>query len=142
MREHLITPEQLNDACAKQVGAKRPLHELLVEMGFFKEEDLLKVASKIYNMPMADFEKEAVDPEVINLVPYEMAERHGAFPVRREDNALVLAVSNPQDVDAMDSIRAYVNMNGKPILCSKNCIHKAHDKYYKTEDFDVRLGQG
>jgi len=33
----LVTAEQLADARIKQVGAKKPIHELLVEMGFIKE---------------------------------------------------------------------------------------------------------
>ena len=67
INERLITAEQLSDARAKQVGAKKSLHELLVEMGFIKEEDLLKVVSKVYNMPLSDLDKELIDPSVITF---------------------------------------------------------------------------
>ena len=38
IKEGLITSEQLADARVKQVGAKKPIHELLVEMGFVSEK--------------------------------------------------------------------------------------------------------
>lgn len=134
IKEHLITSEQLNDARAKQVGAKKPLHELLVEMGFIKEEALLQIASKIYSMPLSDLGKESIDPDVVRLLPYEVAERHGIIPIRREEGYIVLAMSNPQDILAMDEVRMRTNLKPKPILCSKSDINRAVDKYYQIDD--------
>jgi type IV pilus assembly protein PilB len=116
----LVTTEQLQDARAKQVGAKKPIHELLVEMGFIKEGDLLKASSKVFNMQLCDLEKEKIDQEAVDLIPYDLAERHGVFPVRRSEGSLILAMSNPQDVIAMDEIRTQANLKVKPILCSKS----------------------
>jgi type IV pilus assembly protein PilB len=132
--EGLITAEQLSDARTKQVGAKKSLHELLVEMGFIKEEALLKAASKVYSMPLSDLGKESIDPDIVHILPYEVAERHGVFPVRREEGVIVVAMSNPQDVIAMDEIRSHTNLKAKPILCSKSDIDRAINKYYKTDD--------
>lgn len=134
IKEHLVTAEQLNDAREKQVGAKRPLHELLVSMGFVTEQDLLETASRVYHMPMSDLRKETVEQEAIGLVPYEVAERHGVFPVRREGDALILAMSNPQDVVAMDEVRIHANMRIKPVLASRSDINRAVDKYYQTDE--------
>jgi len=134
IKERLITAEQLADARAKQVGAKRPIHELLVEMGFVKEEDLLKVASRVYNMPLSKLTPEVIDPRVVGLLPYDIAECYGVFPVRREDNNLILAMSNPYDILAIDAVRIKTDLPVKPILCANNDIKKAINKYYQTDD--------
>jgi len=68
IKENLVTQEQLSDARNKQVGAKKPLHELLVEMGFIKEEDLIKVSAKVFNMPILDLNKETIDSAAIELI--------------------------------------------------------------------------
>jgi len=63
--EGLITEDQLREAKEKQAGAKRPLQELLVEMGFLEEEDLVKISSKIFGMPLLSLNTETIDPKAI-----------------------------------------------------------------------------
>lgn len=61
LRENLITEKQLKDAQDKQIGAKKPIQELLVETGFIEEEDLIKISSKVFHMPILDLGKEEID---------------------------------------------------------------------------------
>jgi hypothetical protein len=98
LKEKMISLDQLRDAKSKQIGAKVPLHDVLVDMGFVKEENVAAVASKVFNMPIVDLDQEAIDPEVATLLPYESARRYGAFPVRKEGEVLVLAMSDPRDI--------------------------------------------
>ena len=98
IKGNLITKEQIDDARDKQIGAKKPIQELLVDMGFISEENLMKVLSKTYNMPVVKLEEEERDGSVLNTLSWEKAKRYGVFPLRKEKNVLVLAMSNPQDV--------------------------------------------
>lgn len=134
IKERLITPDQLADARTKQVGAKKPIQELLVEMGFVKEEDLLKALSRIYKIPLTNLNSETIDPSAIGFVPYDISENYGVFPVRSENGILILAMSNPQDIVALDTVRMHSNMQIRPILCSKSDIDKAINKHYHTDD--------
>ncbi|HOE68413.1 MAG TPA: ATPase, T2SS/T4P/T4SS family, partial [Candidatus Omnitrophota bacterium] len=134
IRERLISSEQLADAKMKQIGAKKPVHELLVDMGFLKEEDLLQTASRVYKMPLSDLGRETIDPEALHLLTHDIARRYGVFPVRREEDALVLAMSNPQDLMAMEQVRIRAKLKVKPTLCTKSDINKAINKYYQTDD--------
>ncbi|MFC2061629.1 hypothetical protein ACFLUV_03875 [Elusimicrobiota bacterium] len=40
IKEGLLTKEQLSEARCKQIGAKRPLGELVIEMGFVWEKKM------------------------------------------------------------------------------------------------------
>ncbi|MCK9594484.1 MAG: Flp pilus assembly complex ATPase component TadA [Candidatus Omnitrophica bacterium] len=134
IREGLITAEQLNDARIKRIGAKKPLQELLVEMGFIAEEQLVSASSKIFNMPVTQLSKETIDPSAVRLVPYELAMRYGILPLRKEGDALVLAMSDPQDIMALDDIRLNTGMSVKPLLAAKSEINNHIKKYYQAED--------
>jgi len=134
IKDGLITPEQLGDARVKQIGAKKPLHELLVEMGFIKEDDLLKAVSKLYNLPICALDKEPIGPETVKLLPYEVAARHGVFPIRREGDDLMLAMSNPQDIMAIDELQLLTGLHVDPVLCSKSDIDRAINTYYQSDD--------
>ncbi len=134
IKEGLITHQQLQEAKDKQMGAKRPIQELLVEMGFVKEEDIMRVSTMLFNAPPADLNKESIDASMIKIVPYEIAKRHGVFPVRKEDDALVLAMSDPIDVIALDEVRNITNMYVKPILSTKSDISACIEKYYHSDE--------
>ena len=132
--EGLITPEQLQDAKDKQVGAKRPVQELLVEMDFIKEEDLLRVSSKVLNMPVANLQKEEIDRAILKSISYETAKRYGVFPVRKAGGFLILAMSNPQDFVALDAVSFMCGMPVKPILCARSQIAEWTEKHYESDD--------
>jgi len=134
LKEKLITFDNLQDAEVKQVGAQKPIHELLVEMGFLKEEDLLRVASKVFNLPALSLDSEKVEPEALKLIAYDKAKRYGAFPLRIQDNKLILAMSNPQDVTVIDDLSAIVGMGVTPVLAKKSDIAKCIEKYYLVDD--------
>ena len=134
IKESLITEEQLRDAKDKQLGAKRPIQDLLLEMNFVKEEDLIKIMSRVFKMPITDLGKEDIDPSAVKPISYEIAKRYGVFPVRREGNTLLLAMSDPQDIVALDDIRALVNMEIKPLLSTKSQISASIEKYYHLDE--------
>ncbi len=134
IKEELITVEQLNDAWAKHTGAKKPIQALLVEMGFIKEEDLIKVSAKVFNMPLLDLDKETIDASATALIPYELAKRYGVFPVRKERDAIILAMSDPQDIITLDDMASITKLKIKPILCTESEINKRIDKYYQIDD--------
>jgi len=134
LKEGLITEAQLEEAEIKQIGAKKPLQDLLVEMGFIKEEDLIKVLSNMFHMPIAKLDPASIDPSVIELIPYDVAKRHGIFPLRKEDNTLFLAMSDPVDVVAVDEIKAQINMEVEPLLATKSDIETCIEKYYNSHD--------
>ena len=106
LKKQLITEEQLRDAEDKKIGAKKPVQELLVEMNFLTEDDLMRCSSEVFNMPILDLDKENIDVSLIKTIPYEIAKRYGLFPLRKEKGALILAMSNPQDIMALDDMRA------------------------------------
>ncbi|MFH2202057.1 MAG: type II secretion system protein GspE, partial [Elusimicrobiota bacterium] len=109
-----ITRGQLSDAEQKRIGAKKPLQELLVEMGFVREEQLMATTSRVLGMPVADLKIETVEPEALSKIPYTAAKRHGAFPLRRENGHLVVAMSNPQDLVAVDDLTIMCGVQVRP----------------------------
>ncbi len=134
LKKGLINEEQLNDARAKRIGAKKPLQELLVEMGFIKEEDLIRVTADVFDMPILDLDKEAIDARATELISYELAKRYGVFPVRREQDTVILATSDPQDIEALDDLKIITKLNIKPVLCTESEIAKRIEQYYQIDD--------
>jgi type II secretory ATPase GspE/PulE/Tfp pilus assembly ATPase PilB-like protein len=75
----------------------------------------------------------AVDPELIQLIPRHVAERHGVVPLARDNGALVLAIANPNDVIALDEIRTLTGYPCRPIMFPQEQIREAIARYYAGE---------
>lgn len=134
IRKKLITPEQLEDARYKRIGAKKPLHEVLIDMGFIKEKDLLNVASEVFGVAASPIKAERFDPEVLSAIPYEVAKKYGVFPLRKEESALLIATGDPQNIVALDDLRSITGMGIRPILTSSSDIKDYTEKYYQADE--------
>ena len=122
MRSRLITFEQLQIALKKQTESCRPLGEILVNMNFISEETLLKALSSQYNMPYIKLSGYPINVEAINKVPMELCKRHNVLPIDINENFLVIATSNPENIIAEDDIRVVSGMWVKIVIASSSEI--------------------
>ncbi|MBU1087691.1 MAG: Flp pilus assembly complex ATPase component TadA [Candidatus Omnitrophica bacterium] len=134
VEKNLINNEQLREARQRQQGAKLPIQDVIVEMGFVSEKDMLEVLSNVFQMPIVDLKGENIDANVVNLISYDIAKRYGVFPLRNEPENVVLAMSNPQDIIALDDLKLLVNKSIQPFLASKSDIAICIEKYYHVDD--------
>lgn len=134
LEKSLITSQELKDAKDKQKGAKKPLHELLVEMGFLQERELILAASTAFNLGVVDLDKEKIDSSVQDILSYDQVKRYGVLPLRKEDSKLILAMSDPMDIQTLDDIKIITGLEVKPVLSSRESIAKYIEKYYLTDD--------
>lgn len=134
VQRKLISLEQIEDAQIKQIGAQRPIHDLLVEMGYLKEESLLGVFSELFHLPVVYLGAETIPGDVLKLLSFDQVKRYGVMPLRVEDNKLIVAMSNPQDVSAIDDLGAIVGLMVKPVLARKSDIADCIEKHYLLDD--------
>lgn len=72
-----------------------------------------------------------IDPEIIQIVPRHIARRYKVVPVRKaRDGALMIALSDPTDIETLDSLQYVLKMNVVGIVATKEDIEKAFEKYY------------
>ena len=132
LKENLITRDQLNDARDKQRGAKKPVQNLLVEMGYLSEEDLLNVSSRVFNIPRLNVDE--INPKLAELVSYDAAMRLGVVPVSKVDDTLNIAMSDPLDIMAIDEIKILTGLHVKPLLATKSKINELIETFYHSDD--------
>ncbi len=133
IQESLITRDQAQDVRDKQAGAKRPLTELLVEMGFVTEEVLTTVLVKRFQLPRY-VPNSKPDRSFLKLISPELAKKYGVFPVDQNNNELTLAMSDPSDIMAIDDICAITGLTVKVILATRAEISKLLTEDYQIDD--------
>ncbi|MDI6792612.1 MAG: ATPase, T2SS/T4P/T4SS family [bacterium] len=133
----MITEEQLKQALEKQKGSGKRLGRILMSLGWINEEMLLDFLSSQLGIPRINLiEIDQLDPNAIKLIPEFIVRRHTLIPIKRTLKEVVIAMSDPLDILAIDDIRVMIgDLEVKPAIAPETQIVEAIDKYYGREAF-------
>jgi hypothetical protein len=127
----LITPGQLQSAITHQKIAKGRLGSNLVALGFISEEILMDFLAQQTGTPRVDIRSVTPPMQLLRLIPQRMAEQFTMLPVSfKEPKSLVLAMSDPLDLNALDSARFASGMNVEPVVASHSALRQMIPQLY------------
>ncbi|GAM11513.1 type IV pilus assembly protein TapB [Geobacter sp. OR-1] len=132
VRNNLITREQLMAALEeqKQAGSQVRLGTILIRSNIITEEDLVSFLSKQYGVPSINLSEVEIDPAVIKTVPVDVAQKYQVVPVNRAGGTLIVAMSDPSNIFAVDDIRFMTGFSIEVVVAPESAIKSAIDKYY------------
>jgi hypothetical protein len=130
----LIDDFQLQTALSHQRNWGGKIGSVLIEMEFITEEGLARaIAEKLHTPYISLFEPE-IPEAVFKLIKPDIAKKYQVMPVRRDKGELILAMSDPLDIEALDAIRFITGLNIKASLALESEIRDAIKKYYDHEE--------
>jgi len=132
VREKLITPMQLRRAMEDQRGSGGRLGHALTKMGYLDENALTAFLAKQYGVPSINLSDFEIDPEVLKLIPKEVAQRHQVIPINRSGNTLMVAMADPSNIYAIDDLKFVTNYNIDVVVASETAIAESLEKYYTS----------
>jgi type IV pilus assembly protein PilB len=102
----IITREQLQDALDQQAqrGHKKLVGEVLVELKFVTEEQVMEVLAEGYGLPFVTHTAKIADPKVVELLPRDFLEEHNVLPLFLVRGVLTVAVSEPANLFLIEEI--------------------------------------
>ncbi|HEY4486028.1 MAG TPA: type IV-A pilus assembly ATPase PilB [Nitrospiria bacterium] len=128
----MITDEQLHQALAVQKREGGRLGSTLVKLSLIEEEKLLKFLGQQYGIPAVDLAKLQIDPEIPKLVPGDVVAKYSVIPVKRSGSVLSVAMVDPTDIQAIDTIRLVTGYQIEPMVASEGAIMAAIARFYDT----------
>lgn len=142
----LLTRGQVDEARIK-AGAGSVLKEL-VQDGLLSQEDITRTLAAQNGMEFIDLSTVAPSPDVLETMNMESAKRYRAVPVAFRDDTLVVAISDPMDMETADSLSFVLNRDVEYVCATPDSILKAINEFYGTaegsgegED-EMYLGEG
>jgi type IV pilus assembly protein PilB len=141
----LVTRSQIDNARARLNGSPDVV-SVLVREGVISETDVSRTLAAQAHMDWVDLSERQIPQDVISQIRPEDARRFKVVPVDVTDNSLVVAVSDPLDIETMDSLSFLLQREIELVCSSPEKIREALIKYYGTADeaSDIiagRLGQ-
>jgi type IV pilus assembly protein PilB len=141
MQAGAIDQLQLGAALGDQRKFGRPLGLTLVGMGFIDEETLIRTLARQLKLPIAWLRGKQIEREVIELVPSELALKHHCLPLLVTEDAgrkvLHLAMQDPRDLDALDTVGFHVGHTIKPVLAAPTELAESLRLHYEPGDQGV-----
>lgn len=106
----------------KSLQGKKRLGEILVERCFIEERRLLETLAYQLGYPLIELSFITFDRSLLSAIPLYVCRDHKFVPVRREGDAIVLAISDPLDQNAQDVARSILGQNLKIAIASGESI--------------------
>src|SRR5438132_2337518 len=110
------------------------LVDALIKGGKVTQMDVTKALASQFGMDTINLAEYRVPDDVIALVPRHIARRYKIVPIYKHDNTLTVAISDPLDVDTVDSLRYILKVNVEPVVASKADIEASLSRYYGSGD--------
>ena len=108
----------------------KPLQDVLVERGFVREQELLKVLAEQHGLEFVDLKKVNVDAAAVKAVSAKLASYYRIMPVKMVSGVLTMAVSSPLDMSAVEDIQTNLGYHVERVLACRGEILEALRKYY------------
>jgi type IV pilus assembly protein PilB len=134
VKENLLSAEQLTKAREEAASKGQRLGAQITSLGFLEEEELTEFVAKQYGVPSINLDDFDIDPEVVQLIPQEVAQKHNVVPVNRAGSTLILATADPSNIFALDDIKFLTGYNIQPVVASEEAIRRAIEGQYEQED--------
>jgi general secretion pathway protein E/type IV pilus assembly protein PilB len=103
---------------AQAAAPGKPVHEVLLEKGFVKEEHVLAALAEEFGMDLVDLTNVTVEPETLQAMPLKLVHRRSLMPLSRQNGTLVVATGDPYDVYALDELQTLTGLHVQSVLAS------------------------
>ena len=130
VRENLISVQQLRKAQEEQQKTGTRIGTALIKVGAIEESKLTDFLSKQYGVPAINLKEFDIEPDIIKLVPKDVAEKHLVLPVNRAGSSLIVAMCDPSNIYAVDDLKFLTGYNIEAVVSSEPAIREAIEKYY------------
>ena len=126
----VINSDQLKGILVEKQSTNKSLIKMLIEKGIIPEEKLLSIMEKQLNMPRVNLLNIRISPEVINLLPLEMAQHYLVIPLKISGSQLLLAMADPFNLEAIDNVAMFTGFEVSPALAGERSIIHAINHFY------------
>jgi type IV pilus assembly protein PilB len=129
----LVNQHQIEAALARQQIERRRLGDVLVREGLVSERDLVEALAAQLRLEVADLDQVYFSPETLALLPRDFMIHRRVLPLQlEEDGTLVLAMTDPLDIVAIDEVRLRTKRNVRTVICTESAFDEASATFFNT----------
>ncbi|MBN1864046.1 MAG: type II secretion system ATPase GspE [Victivallales bacterium] len=135
----MLDKAQIDEGWEKVAASsgKLDIMDALKELGYVDENETMAVLAQQYGLDTLDLDGYQIPVEVIESVSSKIAQQYKIVPVMKHDDMLTVAMSDPTDMETLDSLRYVLNCDVDAVISQKSQIKKLLDLHYGTIEASV-----
>lgn len=125
-----VSEEQLQQAVEAQKSDPRDLGRILVSLGFISEADLAQAQAQRLGLEYIDLSENDVERGAATLIEQKILRKHNVIPLRVEDRRLVVAMSDPTNLYALEDLKIISGYQIVPMVATETQIRQVQNKIF------------
>lgn len=125
-----VTAKQVTEAAIGGMKDEQSLSNLLLEKKLITEAQIATIRATQFGAEVIVLRETAISPEVIALVNPSIARKYEVVPVGKSGDKVIVAISDPSDLNAIDSLTHLLNAEIEIRVAAEDDIAEALNKYY------------
>jgi type IV pilus assembly protein PilB len=134
VKSKTLTKDQLTESEQLARESKLALTESIIKLGYASEDDLIKCLAAAHRVESVDLDEIEIPESVIELMPETVARENAVVPLAEVDGRLRIAISDPNDMDALEKLRFILNRDVVISLASRSSIFATINRVYGQID--------
>ena len=131
LRSQIVTGAQLEAARNEQRKTGGRLSGQLTKLGYVREQDMTNFLSRQFGVPSVHWDEvQEIGEDLLKLIPRDKAVKHSCLPINRVGQTLVVAMSDPTDMFAIDDLKFMTGYNIEVVVAGEQAILGAIDRFY------------
>lgn len=117
-----------------EVQSGKSQENIILDQNLVSSDALVKAKATYYNIPYVDLTAKPTDPESLNILPHEVAERFKVYPfgIDKIAKTIDLAMSDPLDLTAIEFIEQKTGLRVKPYAAVSTQVTDFLNTKYQT----------
>ncbi|UJS17674.1 MAG: Flp pilus assembly complex ATPase component TadA [Candidatus Jettenia sp.] len=133
----LITEDQIQEALMIQRQKGGLLGDILTSLHYITSEQIMQALSEYLGLEIITLENMDISPEVITMVPAAIAQLYRIVPVSNKNGILTIVQADALNFETLDDLRLLLKYSIKLMLCQKDEVIRAIEKYYPRKHESV-----
>ncbi len=136
-----INNKEFEAVIKKTAETDKRLEDILVAEGFVTRDEITMLKANISGIPFVNLEGRKIDPEVMRIIPENVARANNIVAFRKSENGLEVAMLDPEDLRTIDFIKKTVGSKILPRLTTTESIKNILRQYQETlkAEFDEMI---
>lgn len=134
VRTGIVNQEQLLKAIEAQKVSGGFIGTHLVKLGAISEQDLVETLSQQYGVGIVELDNYTIESSTLQLVPNNLAQKHGIMPLVKRENSLTLAMIDPSNIVALNDIKFITGLDINVVVTRESSLKALQEKMYESGD--------
>ncbi len=139
INDGLLTKEQAQNITVDLPQTHLALTQYLTEKQILNSETIFNCCRKHFTLPVFDLNH--FNPHYLQqmLIPTELIAKHRILPLNTDEHYLYLGITDPCNINTLNSIRFHCKLTIKPMLIAEHALEKIIQNHYLPKLFDSQI---